>query len=181
MSHLVPIDFTFWDPEGRCNSLDQTQNVESTTANVGKEKHDPNAATKLWTQGSADHVWWSKLRNFWLEGGSGIISFPLGVLKDWNDLKCSSVMNMDECSKLEWKFLQCFTSNLLRKNTVDHHYKKRERANGLRLLELIVLVRMCFLLLPRTYLNSLRLSSFSEAVQIVAAFWSCVVFVLRKP
>lgn len=72
------MDFTFWDPEGRCNSLDQTQNVESTTANVGKEKHDPNAATKLWTQGSADHVWWSKLRNFWLEGGSGIISFPLG-------------------------------------------------------------------------------------------------------
>lgn len=66
MSHHVAVDLTFWNTKGRRDSFDQTQNIESTAAHIGKEKHDPNAATKLWTQGSADHVWGSELRNFWV-------------------------------------------------------------------------------------------------------------------
>lgn len=63
MSHHALTYFTFWDAKSRHDSLNQTQNIESTAAHIGKEKHDPNAATKLWTKGSADHIWGSKLRD----------------------------------------------------------------------------------------------------------------------
>lgn len=53
----VTKDLTFWNAKSRHDSFDQTQNVESTAAHIGKEKHYPDAAPKLWTQGSADHVW----------------------------------------------------------------------------------------------------------------------------
>ena len=55
------MDLTFWDAKDGQNSLNQTQNIESTATHVGKEEHDPDAATKLGTQGSADHVWGAKL------------------------------------------------------------------------------------------------------------------------
>lgn len=49
--------FSIWNAKGWHDGFDQTQNVESTAAYVGKEKHNANAPTKLWTQGSTDHVW----------------------------------------------------------------------------------------------------------------------------
>ena len=64
MPHHVLMDFTFWHSKSRHDSLNQTQDIESTATHVRKEKHDPNASTKLWTQGSADHVWGIRLRNF---------------------------------------------------------------------------------------------------------------------
>lgn len=67
MPHHVLLCLTFWDAKGRHDGLNQTQNIERTAAHISKEKHDPNAAAKLWTQSSADHVWGSKLRDFCLQ------------------------------------------------------------------------------------------------------------------
>lgn len=47
---------TFWNTKGRHDSFNQAQNIERTAAHIGQEKHDANAATKLWTQGSTDHI-----------------------------------------------------------------------------------------------------------------------------
>lgn len=51
------VDLTYSDPKIRHYGFDHPQNVESAAAHVSEEKHDPNAAAKLRTQGSADHVW----------------------------------------------------------------------------------------------------------------------------
>lgn len=36
--------------------LHQPQHIEGTATHVGQKKHDPNAAPKLWAQGTADHI-----------------------------------------------------------------------------------------------------------------------------
>lgn len=56
-------NFTLWYSKSSHDGLNQTQNVERTCTHAGKEKHDSNAATKLRTQSSTDHVWESKLKN----------------------------------------------------------------------------------------------------------------------
>lgn len=47
---------TRWDPKAVHQRLHQPQHIEGTATHVGQEKHDPDAASKLWAQGTADHV-----------------------------------------------------------------------------------------------------------------------------
>lgn len=60
----LPLHLTFWDTERGQHSLDQAQYIECTSTNIGKEEHDSDAASKLWTQGSADHVCSWTLKEF---------------------------------------------------------------------------------------------------------------------
>lgn len=53
----VRIKPTLWCSKGGHNGFNQTQHIESAATHISQEEHDADAATKLWTQRSADHVW----------------------------------------------------------------------------------------------------------------------------
>ena len=61
LHQLLTIKRTFRLAERADDGLDQTEHEQSTAAHVSQEEHDPDAATELGTQGSADHVWGAKL------------------------------------------------------------------------------------------------------------------------
>lgn len=54
---MVTNKLTFWNSKGGHNGLNQTQHKKGGAAHVSQEEHDADAAAKLGTQRSADHVW----------------------------------------------------------------------------------------------------------------------------
>lgn len=48
--------FTFWHSKCGHHSFNQTKDIEGAATYISQEKHEADAATKLWTQRSANHV-----------------------------------------------------------------------------------------------------------------------------
>lgn len=53
----MKVKVTFRDSKCGQDGFNQTEHHQSTAAHISQEEHDADAATKLWSQCSADHVW----------------------------------------------------------------------------------------------------------------------------
>lgn len=56
MRQTMKVKVTFRDSKCGQDGFNQTEHHQSTAAHISQEEHDADAATKLWSQCSADHV-----------------------------------------------------------------------------------------------------------------------------